>query len=96
MVVADMLSILNPAAGPEIDFEKSVFAVEFSAERLQQLKFESKKDKHISSLKRFIIQGWPDKAKELPKELRQYWSFKDMLTTEDDLNHSQWQPSRDS
>lgn len=85
MVLADMLSRFNPTAGPEIDVEKSVFAVQFSSDRLQQLKDETCKDPHLTTLKNTIIKGWPEKPKDLPKNLRQYWSLKEELTVEDDI-----------
>ncbi|KAK7093532.1 hypothetical protein V1264_007265 [Littorina saxatilis] len=85
VVLADMLSRLHPTTGPEIDIEKSVFAVQFSADRLQQLKDETCRDPHMTALKNTIIKGWPEKPKDLPKNLRQYWSLKDELTVEDDI-----------
>ena len=85
MVLADMLSRLNPTTGPEINLEKSVFAVQFTSERLQQLKDETCKDPHLTALKNTIIKGWPEKPKDLPKTLRQYWSLKEELSVEDEI-----------
>ena len=85
MLLADALSRINPTLGPEIDLDKSVFAVQFSTNRLQQLKEETQKDNTLTSLKDVIVNGWPENAKDLPKNLRPYWSMKDQLTTENDL-----------
>lgn len=85
MVLADSLSRLNPSPGKEILLEKSIYAVQFTHDRLQQLKHETNKDPEITTLRDFITRGWPASAKGLPKGLREFWSCKEELTVEDDL-----------
>lgn len=40
------------------------------------------KDPGLSMLKKIIRQGRPERIKDLPKDLRAYWSFRDELTLE--------------
>ena len=85
MVLADSLSRLNPAKDKEIDLEQSIYAVQFSHDRLQELKQKTDGDQELSTLKTIITDGWPDSAKDVPKTVRNYWSCKEELSLEDGL-----------
>lgn len=47
-----------------------------------QPKIQRSKDPGLSMLKTIIRQGRPKRIKDLPKDLRAYWSFRDELTLE--------------
>ena len=87
MVLPDMLSRLKPTSADHqaVDLEQSIYAVQFSSERLEELKLETQKDQDLSALKEIIIKGWPDQPRKLPKSLRQYWSSRDELTVEQEI-----------
>ena len=85
MVLADSLSRLSPIPDKEIHLEQSIYAVQFTHDKLQQLKLESESDPEVTAIRNIIIDGWPDSAKQLPKNLREYWSCKDELSVEDGL-----------
>lgn len=85
MILADSLSRLNPTPGKSISLEQSIYAVQFSSDRLQELRQKTDADPDLAALRDTIIDGWPDNAKLLPKRLRDYWSCKDELSVEDDL-----------
>ena len=87
MALPDMLSRLKPTTADRktIDLEQSIYAVQFSSDRLEQLKQETQKDPELQALKDIIIKGWPDQANKIPKLLRQHWSCKDELTVEEGI-----------
>ena len=87
MALPDMLSRIKPSTADlkAIDLEQSIYAVQFSSERLEQLKQETQKDPELVALKEVIIKGWPDQPSKLPKSLRQHWSCKDELTVEEGI-----------
>ena len=80
MVLADSLSRLSPPTPPphahptplppdkEIHLEQSIYAVQFTDDKLQQLKLESESDPEVTAIRNIITDGWPDSAKQLPKK----------------------------
>ena len=52
-----------------IDLEKKVTFAQFSPDKLSQLQQETKKDSDLSTLREFIVDGWPDSMKEMPTQL---------------------------
>ncbi|KAL8607946.1 hypothetical protein ACOMHN_005501 [Nucella lapillus] len=85
MTLADSLSRLNPRPDESISLEQAVYAVQFSTSRLEELQQKTDADSELSKLKDVIIEGWPDNAKELPKNLRDYWSCRDEMSVQDGL-----------
>ena len=85
MVLADSLSRLSPIPDKEIHLEQSIYAVQFTDDKLQQLKLESESDPEVTAIRNIITDGWPDSAKQLPKNLREFWSCRDELSAEDGL-----------
>ena len=85
MVLADSLSRLSPIPDKEIHLEQSVYAVQFPDDRLMQLKHKTNSDPEVTAPRNIIIDGWPDSAKQLPKNLREFWSCKDEFSVEDGL-----------
>ena len=69
MVLADSLSRLSPIPDKEIHLEQSIYAVQFSDDKLQQLKLGSESDSEVTAIKDVITDGWPDSAKQLPQNL---------------------------
>ena len=84
LLLADGLSRLpNPRSKQEIDLDISVNMVQFSNNKIQQLRSESKSDPVLSSLQDIIVNGWPNRRDKIPKQLRPYWSYRDELLVED-------------
>ena len=48
MILADSLSRVNPAAGTQSNLEQSIYAVQFSPERLQELKQKTDQDEELT------------------------------------------------
>ena len=46
---------------------------------------ETEKDETLVILKNTIIEGWPEKRDECPKDLRSFWNYRNELSILDDL-----------
>lgn len=70
--MADALSRQPAPENDHIDLDMQIHFVQFSAEKLNLIQNETAKDEVLSSLKEIIIQGWPVKMKDLPRDLQPY------------------------
>ena len=84
-LVADAMSWLPSNRHEPIDFDIKVTFVQFSSDKLSQLQQVTKKDNDLSTLREFIVDGWPDSMKEMPTQLRQCWSYRDELLIENSM-----------
>ncbi|XP_054289748.1 uncharacterized protein K02A2.6-like [Macrosteles quadrilineatus] len=64
---------------------KSLEYINVTDERLNQLKEHTYKDPVLQKLIPVIINGWPNRKTQVPKELWNYWPFKEELGVEDGL-----------
>ena len=89
MVVLDALSRLpNPTNTAEVELdmrvdEVSFNLINFSQTKQQTLRDETRNCPMLSALSEVIFQGWPEKMRDLPRELRSFWSYRDELGIED-------------
>ncbi|CAC5383467.1 unnamed protein product [Mytilus coruscus] len=51
-----------------------------SDRNLEQITEQTSKDDTLQTLTRLIIDGWPDEKNEVPKEVFEYWNFRDELS----------------
>ena len=56
-----------------------------TAKRYFQIKSCSAIDETLQMLKNTVLNGWPDSKSDCPKLIRQYWSFRDEITTQDGI-----------
>ena len=98
MVLADTLSRLpNPENDTEIELDacfdgvvlvvddteyKTIALVNFPPHNQQGLHDETMQDPLLNEIKNIVYTGWPDTIKELPTDIRPYWSFRDELAME--------------
>lgn len=98
MVLADTLSRLpNPENDGDIELDERIDGIEtefedperhtisivnFSPEKQDALCNQTAEDPKVCVLMELIQQGWPDSIKNLSKDLRPYWSFRDELAIE--------------
>ncbi|CAC5383949.1 unnamed protein product [Mytilus coruscus] len=88
LVVPDMLSRapikINTNNEVENDIECFVNMVirntSMSDRNLEQITEETSKDDTLQTLTRLIIDCWPDEKNEVPKEVLEYWNFRDELS----------------
>ena len=99
MIVADVLSRLpNPENNAEIPLDVtvddivldvddenacSIDLVNFSINKRVQLRDMYTADHTRCALQRVVYSGWPDTIKDLPKDLRPYWSYRDEIGISD-------------
>lgn len=53
--------------------------------RLEQIRFEMKQDTNMQTLMSTIRKGWPDNKMMVPLCIRDYWPYRDEMTTENDI-----------
>jgi transposase InsO family protein len=53
--------------------------VNFGQSKRESLQKETSSDPVLRGLSQIIQEGWPDAIKELPKDMRPYWSYRDEL-----------------
>ncbi|XP_063233061.1 uncharacterized protein K02A2.6-like [Bacillus rossius redtenbacheri] len=93
LAIADALS---RASGPDTNFELHeqeiaaqqglvVHHIQASNKTLGNLQSETLKDETLIQLKAVILKGWPNTSKKLPSCVKEYYSFKEDLTIQDDL-----------
>ncbi|GFS02634.1 hypothetical protein ElyMa_006449800 [Elysia marginata] len=85
MLIADYLSRANPEDGKTIELESTIYTVNATYNRIEEIKSETKKDAELGPLLKQIIHGWPENSNQVKKGLRKYWSIKDCLSVEDGL-----------
>ena len=61
----------------------SIDLINFSFNKRVQLREMSTADHTPCALQRVVYSGWPDTIKDLPKDLRPYWSFRDEIGISD-------------
>ncbi|XP_014665236.1 PREDICTED: uncharacterized protein K02A2.6-like [Priapulus caudatus] len=84
--LADGLSRLpSPANATTIDLDLRVDHTRFTASSQAKLRDEMRQDETLNHLREIIVTGWPDDMKDLPNELKPYWSYRDELTVHDGL-----------
>ena len=89
MVISDTLSRLpNPKDTGNVTLDIRVDditldLIHFSPEKQHHLRTKTRECPVLNALAEVIYTGWPESIKELPTDLRPYWSFRDMLGIED-------------
>lgn len=77
MLLADALSRLNPLEGESIEKEHAVINFfQFSDRKVNEIQRGTDSDLELNALRDVIIQGWPEKRKQIPKSLQKYWAFR--------------------
>ena len=85
-ILADSLSRLPSTHNNQtVDLDVRVDFVQFSPRKVDELQHATRRDKVLSALMELIVTGWPDTVKDVPPELRQYWSYRDELTVSDGI-----------
>ena len=86
MLLADGLSRLPYKKNKvEIDLDIKVDFVQFSTEKLTQIRQATNEDATLRDLKEQILQGWPENIRDLRMNLKPYWSYRDELSVENGI-----------
>ncbi|XP_063953999.1 uncharacterized protein K02A2.6-like [Lytechinus pictus] len=83
--IADSLSRSPGNDNTHIALDMQINHIQFTEQRIADVKRETDTDSTLSQLKCIIGQGWPERMKDLPSQLRPYWSFRDELSVEDGI-----------
>ena len=84
LLLADGLSRLpNPRSREEIDLDVMVSMVQFSNNKILELRRETETDTILRDLQEVIIRGWPKTRTDIPIILRPFWCYRDELSVED-------------
>ena len=75
MLLADPMSRLHPLPSEESLNLQEVCQVQFSDARLDTLRQDTSSDPELSALREAFYFGWPEKQKQVPTHLGQYWAF---------------------
>ncbi|XP_014671070.1 PREDICTED: uncharacterized protein K02A2.6-like isoform X3 [Priapulus caudatus] len=81
--LADGLSRINPQKQPTIELNSTIHTINVAPNRLVELQRRTDESKELKALKELTVNGWPDEASLVPKELRKHWSAKDSFSVED-------------
>ncbi|XP_064638333.1 uncharacterized protein K02A2.6-like [Lineus longissimus] len=83
LVLADTLSRLPCQANYEMEeLDVRVDLVQFSTEKVAQIRDATSQDATLQKLSQVIAAGWPENAKELDPSIRVFWSMRDELSLE--------------
>ena len=64
---------------------RDIILVNFSQRKQHQFRDQTARDPTMNALMETIIQGRPDSIKDLPTDVRVFWSFRDELAVEDGI-----------
>ena len=72
-------------AHPHVDLDVQVCFVQFSQSRLSELREATATDQALSELMRYTVSGFPERIRDLPRTLHQYWSYRDEISAENGI-----------
>ena len=91
MIIADALSRLpNPDKKEDIPLDVGIGEIQslanihidlvnFGVKKQSEIQQETARDTILQALAEIIKEGWPDNIKEVPKDLRCFWSYREEL-----------------
>lgn len=88
MILPDSLSRLPKKKAKqdlEINLNMTVCFIQFASNKLKELHDVTRDDEELSLLMKYIIQGFPERHRDLHQMVRKFWSFRDELSIEDGL-----------
>ena len=62
-----------------------------TADTMSRIREEPAKDPVLTVLHKVVLSGWPSERKEVPEEIRAYWSFRDEISVYDDVLYKSYQ-----
>ena len=86
MTLPDSLSRLpKHTTDATIDLNMKVCFVQFSSNKLAELRGSTTNDDELRLLMKYIIDGFPEKQRNIPVDIRKYWPYRDELSVENGL-----------
>lgn len=56
-----------------------------SDSKLEEIKAEIERDLQMRTLKQLALNGWPETKEQTPKEIQDYWNFRDEISVINDI-----------
>ena len=85
MTLPDALSRYHPQLGPQILLDIAIHHTHLTTRRKTTFQDAITADPELWALSQMIIDGWPEDASDVPKNLGKYFAHASTLTIEDGL-----------
>ena len=85
MIPTDSLSRYHPQPGSEIPLDIAIHHTQLTTQLKSSFQDAILADPGLKALAQMIIDGWPEEASEVPKNLHKYFADASTLTVEDGL-----------
>jgi len=64
----------------EVTIEEVNKYTSISENKREQFKLATESDKELNMLKKYVIEGWPERKEQLNEEIKKYWDSKELIT----------------
>ena len=85
MALADTLSRQSCPDNKVIEPDVQISHIQFSTRTLDDLRREARNDSELQNLLKVIVDGWPDRQRDLHPQLRPFWPYRDELVADDGI-----------
>ena len=85
MALADTLSRQPCPDNKTIELDVQISHVQFSTRKLDDLRRETRNDSELQNLLKVIVDGWPDRQRDVHPQLRSFWAYRDELVSDDGI-----------
>ena len=86
MALADTLSRQPCPDNKTIELDVQISHVQFSIRKLDDLRRVTRNDCELrQNLLKVIVDGWPDRQRDVHPQLRSFWAYRDELVADDGL-----------
>ena len=75
----------NLSEGMDVQVHTVMSNLQFSSNKLDEIKRSTDSDPQLSTLRNVILQGWPELRNKCPTEILDFWTFRDELTVMDSI-----------
>ena len=85
VTLADSMSRQPCSNSESLEFDVQISHVQFSTQKLDELRRETRNDDKLQSLLKVIADGWPNRQRDVHPKLRAFWPFRDELVADDGI-----------
>ena len=85
MALADTLSRQPCPDNKTIELDVQISYAQFSTRKLDDLRRETRNDSELQNLLKVIVDGWPDRQRDVHPQLRSFWAYRDELVADDGI-----------
>ena len=85
VTLADSMSRQPCSNAESLEFDVQISHVQFSTQKLNELRRETRDDNELLGLLKVIADDWPNRQRDLHPQLRAFWPFRDELVADDGI-----------